>query len=177
MGKKIFYLVFLFVPLFLHAQNKLKNNKSESSIRYHMKHALHEWTGISRELSCLMETDNNGMVQKVAAVVKISTFDSKNSNRDSHMLEITHALKYPNISFVSNAVRWLGSGKYQVSGKLNFHGQEKPLELTITEEKKDGKRVFTGGLTILLEDFKIERPTLMLVKTDNEVVIDMNIVF
>jgi hypothetical protein len=37
--------------------------------------------------------------------------------------------------------------------------------------------MITGRFIFLLEDFRIVRPTLMLVKTDNEVTVDFEFVF
>lgn len=175
---KAFYILLLFIiPASVVAQIKWRAKKEETSISYTMKHPMHEWTGTSKEVNCIMETSEKGEIQKVAAVVKLSTFDSKNSNRDSHMIEVADGLTYPNISFVSTSVSMASPGKYKVNGKINFHGVEKPMEIIINEEKKDNKRIFTGNFQILLEDFKIERPSLMLVKTDNEVLINLRIVF
>ena len=175
--KTIYILVLAITPLLLQAQDKLRANKEESFIAYTMKHPMHEWTGTSKDLNCIMETDAKGVVQKVAAVVKLNTFDSKNSNRDSHLIEVTDGLTYPNISFVSTAVTAAGAGKYKVNGKISFHGVEKPTEFIMAEEVKGSKRTFTGSFQILIEDFKIERPSLMFVKTDNEVKIDLKVVF
>ena len=99
-----------------------------------MKHALHEWTGVSKDVNCIMETDANGTAQKVAVVVKVSSFDSKNSNRDSHMIEVTEGLSFPNITFSSPSITPNGQGKYKVAGKLSFHGVEKQDEFMMTEE-------------------------------------------
>ena len=175
--KTIYILILAVAPLLLQAQNKLRANKEESFIAYTMKHPMHEWTGTSKDLNCIMETDAKGVVQKVAAVVKLNTFDSKNSNRDSHLIEVTDGLTYPNISFVSTAVTTAGAGKYKVNGKITFHGVERPAEFIMTEEVKGSKRIFTGSFQILIDDFKIERPSLMFVKTDNEVKIDLKVVF
>ena len=84
------------------------------------------------------------------------------------MLEVTDALTSPNITFSSNTVTPETDG-YLVRGNLSFHGVTKPFETKVTESKKNGRRIITGRFIFLLEDFGIERPTLMLVKTDNEV--------
>ncbi|MFN5761259.1 MAG: YceI family protein [Sphingobacteriales bacterium] len=177
MCKSLYLFPILLLPIFLIGQTKLRANKQESTISYTMKHALHEWTGVSKDVNCIMETDANGTAQKVAVVVKVSSFDSKNSNRDSHMIEVTEGLSFPNITFSSSSITPNGQGKYKVAGKLSFHGVEKPVEFMMTEEKKDNKRFFNGSFQILIEDYKIERPSLMFVKTDNEVIIKMNVAF
>lgn len=160
-----------------YAQTKqIRADKSRSSISYTMKHALHEWTGISREVACAAETDAADRITRVAATVRVKSFDSQNSNRDAHMLEVTDALSHPNITFSSTNVTPEAEG-YLVKGNLTFHGVSRPFEAKVRETKKEGRRIITGRFIFLLEDFRIERPTLMLVKTDNEVVVEFEFVF
>lgn len=170
-------IVLLLTTAFTFSQTKIRAIKQESSLSYTMKHALHEWTGVSKDVNCIMETDEKGSPQKVAVVVKVASFDSKNSNRDSHMLEVTDGLTHPNILFTSTNITSIGPKEYKVSGKLNFHGIERPVEFIMSEESKQHKRSFTGSFTILIEEFKIERPSLMFVKTDNDVLIKINVIF
>jgi polyisoprenoid-binding protein YceI len=159
------------------AQTKqIRADKALSSITYTMKHALHEWTGISREVACAAETDAGGRITRVAATVRVKSFDSQNSNRDAHMLEVTDALTHPNITFSSTGVTPDADG-YLVRGNLTFHGVTRPFEAKVREGKKEGRRMITGRFIFLLEDFRIVRPTLMLVKTDNEVTVDFEFVF
>ena len=158
------------------AQVKLRADQGKSTITYYMKHALHAWTGVSREVNCIMETDGGGALTKVAATAKVKSFDSKNSNRDAHMLEVTDALTYPNISFYSKSVSEK-DGVYKVSGMLSFHGVEKPLEIEVSESREGQRRRFRSSFVFLLEDFKIVRPTLFMVKTDNEVKVDLDFLF
>ena len=160
-----------------HAQTKqIRADKTLSSMTYAMKHALHAWTGTSKEVACAAETDIDGRITRVAATVKVKSFDSQNSNRDAHMLEVTDALTHPNINFSSTSVIPEANG-YMVRGNLTFHGVTKPFETKVTEAKKNGRRIITGRFIFLLEDFGIERPTLMLVKTDNEVEVSFEFQF
>ena len=160
-----------------YAQTKqIRADRSLSSLTYAMKHALHAWTGTSREVACAAETDAEGRITRVAATVRVKSFDSQNSNRDAHMLEVTDALTHPNITFSSTSVT-PEAGGYLVRGNLSFHGVTKPFETKVTEAKKNGRRIITGRFIFLLEDFGIERPTLMLVKTDNEVEVNFEFHF
>lgn len=160
-----------------HAQTKqIRADKSQSSITYGMKHALHAWTGTSKEVACAAETNAEGRIIRVAATVKVKSFDSQNSNRDAHMLEVTDALTHPNITFSSTTVTPESNG-YLVKGNLIFHGVTKPFEARVTEAQKNGRRMISGRFIFLLEDFGIERPTLMLVKTDNEVEVSFEFYF
>ncbi|MEN9744801.1 MAG: hypothetical protein RL640_639, partial [Bacteroidota bacterium] len=44
-------------------------------------------------------------------------------------------------------------------------------------KKKDKETVVSGNFIFLLEDFKIERPSFMLTKVDNEVKVNFEITF
>ena len=141
-----------------------------------MKHALHSWTGESKDLNCVVETDADGRIVKVAATVKVRSFDSKNSNRDAHMLEVTDDLTYPNIKFYSTSIVFTDKA-YLVKGAISFHGVDKPVEMEVQEMKSSKNRTINAQFTLLLEDFKIERPSLFMVKTDNELKITLQAVF
>jgi polyisoprenoid-binding protein YceI len=171
----------LFCLLICHASGyaqsgQLRADKSKSFIRYGMKHALHSWTGESKDLNCVAEIDADGRIVKVAATVKVRSFDSKNSNRDAHMLEVTDDLTYPNISFYTTSI--IPTDKaYRVKGIISFHGVEKSVEMEVQENKSSKGRTINAEFTLLLEDFKIERPSLFMVKTDNELKITLQAVF
>jgi polyisoprenoid-binding protein YceI len=146
----------------------IKLDKKKSSITYHLSHPLHDWDGVSKEVDGVVQLDDKtGSVTKVAISAKISSFDSKNSNRDSHMLEVTEALKYPSVTFVSSAVKDNGT-TLEVTGKVTFHNVAKDITFTAASNTKDKVRQVTGNFVLLLEDFKIERPSLMMMKTNNE---------
>jgi polyisoprenoid-binding protein YceI len=174
--RPIVIAAFTLLSLIAEAQSQLRADRAKSTITYYMRHALHAWTGVSREVNCIMETDGGGAVTKVAATAKVKSFDSKNSNRDAHMLEVTDALTHPNISFYSKSVSQK-EGVYKVSGMLSFHGVEKPMDIEVREVKEGARRRFRSTFVFLLEDFKIVRPTLFMVKTDNEVKVELDFLF
>jgi polyisoprenoid-binding protein YceI len=176
--KNLPFILFLFLALGTRAQTvQLKADRTKSYIKYYMKHALHSWSGISKDLGCVVQLNVKDEIEKVAATVKVKSFDSDNSNRDSHMLESTDALTYPSVSFYSTSVARSGSSSYIVKGVLNFHGVEKPISFEMTEERSGKERRLKGGFMIMLEDYKIERPTLFMVKTDNDVKLELFVVF
>ena len=110
MKRIIFILAIIVANSIVAAQNpsptKLYCDKSNSTITYSMNHPLHSWTETSKEVSSIILTDENRkMISQVAVSVKISSFDSKNANRDSHAIEVTEALKYSNITFNSKSIR------------------------------------------------------------------------
>jgi polyisoprenoid-binding protein YceI len=170
-------LFFLFLPALLTAQVKKPIDKKKSSITYSMNHLLHAWDGTSKELNGVVQFNNNNELEKVAIVTKVSAFDSKSSNRDSHMLEVTEAIKFPNISFYSTALTEIKKGEWEVKGVLQFHGVNKEISFKTTAKENNGVTEMDGSFIFLLEDFKIERPSFMLKPVDNEVKVRFEIFF
>lgn len=146
----------------------IRLDKKKSSITYHLSHPLHEWDGISNDIDGVVQIDDkSNVITKVALTTRISSFDSKNSNRDSHMLEVTEALKYPSVTFVSTAIKDNGSS-LEVTGKITFHNVTKEVSFTAAANLKEKTKQISGNFVLLLEDFKIDRPSLMMMKTNNE---------
>jgi polyisoprenoid-binding protein YceI len=156
-----------------------KNIRAEktSTLTYHMVHPLHSWTGTSNDVQGVLQYDDAAKkVSKVAILAKVSSFDSKNSNRDSHMLEVTEALKYPNVSFSSTSVSENGN-HLVVKGLLTFHGVAKEISFNADQQQVKGQKVVDGSFTVQLDQFKIERPSLMMMPVENDMKIDFHMVF
>ncbi|MEY3186923.1 MAG: hypothetical protein RL675_747, partial [Bacteroidota bacterium] len=124
-----------------------------------------------------VQFNNKNEIEKVAIVSKVSAFDSKSSNRDSHMLEVTEAIKFPNISFYTTALTEAKKGEWDVKGILQFHGVNKEISFKSTSKENNGVTEMIGNFIFLLEDFKIERPSFMLKPVDNEVKVRFEIFF
>lgn len=175
--KNILLILMASLPYLSFAQTKLPFNKNNAAITYSMKHVLHEWEGTSNQLNGLVQLNKNAQIEKVAMITKVSSFDSKSSNRDAHMLEIVESLKYPNISFQSTSITEPEKDKLLVKGILEFHGVKKEMAFGATVSKKDKETIVIGNFVFLLEDFKIERPSFMLSKVENEVKVHFEIAF
>ena len=126
------------------AQNlKLACDSKASTITYSMKHPLHQWDGVSKEVSSILLTDpEKSKFLQVAVKAKLSTFDSKNANRDSHMIEVAEGLKFPDVTFVSSEITVSGD-QFTAHGKLTFHGVNKPATVTGTIARKKDRLTFT----------------------------------
>jgi len=180
---KQIFLIFAIIlsNTIVNAQNqtptKLYCDKSNSTITYSMNHPLHSWTGTSKELSSVIITDENReIISQVAVSVKISTFDSKNANRDSHTMEVTDAIKYPNITFNSKSIKQEGN-KLSVEGTLSFHGVNKDISFVAEKNENKNKIQVKGAFEIKMTDFNIDRPTLMALPTDDEIKITFDVVY
>ncbi len=170
-------LFLLLFPILSSAQTKKNIDKNKSVITYAMNHMLHSWEGTSKELNGVVQLNQTSEIEKVAIVSKVSAFDSKSSNRDAHMLEVTQALKFPNISFYSTSISQGKDGILDVKGVLQFHGVNKEISFKAKAENQKGTERVSGNFIFLLEDFKIERPSFMLKQVDNEVKVKFDIFY
>lgn len=160
------------------AKRKLMADKALSTVTYSMKHPVHKWDGISRDVTCAaIFNDDTKQLESVAAVIKVATFDSQNANRDSHGLEIMEAIKFPTVTFSSQDVKTNPDGTLSANGKLTFHGITKPVVMQATQRNEAGMLTIMGGFTYSLTDFKVERPSLLGFKTEDEVIMKFTAVF
>jgi len=63
--------------------------------------------------------------------------------------------KFPQATFQSSAVKALGGGKFQVSGKLNIKGTAKDLDFPVTLTQAGGITTVNGQFTLKRLAFKI----------------------
>lgn len=141
--------------------------KDESSITYRIDHPLHHIEATSKEGWFRVEIDQaKKEIKSVSAQVDVLTFDSGNSNRDSHAMEVVEWIKYPDVTFVSTAVTQVVDSII-VSGKLTFHGLTKDILMKGVATWTQGKLSVVGGFELSLTAFKIERPSLLLIPVDD----------
>ena len=69
--------------------------------------------------------DNND-ISNIAVAAEINDFDSGNSNRDAHSLEVLEVFKFPMVKFYSDNINRVGEIGI-IKGKLQFNGQEKNI--------------------------------------------------
>ncbi len=179
MKKSGLFLAILLLTLQGFGQTKVKVNgiKEESFLTYSMNHPLHAWTGTSKEVNSILLTDDaRTTIYQVAVSAKVSTFDSKNANRDSHMMEVTEALKYPNVTFVSTEVTLEGDD-FKAAGTLTFHGIAQPVSLQGKLTREGTKLTFSGEFKLKMTAFKIDPPSLMGISTDDEFKLEFKAVY
>jgi len=179
--KKLIILMAVIFAVNLEAQTdnltKVYCDKNKSTITYSMNHPLHSWTGVNSDITSLILTnDDRSVINQVAVIAKIASFDSDNANRDSHTIEVTEALLYPNITFESDTIIQKNDSLY-VMGRLMFHGIEKGINFTVSKSYKKHKLIVDGGFVVKMTDFDIEPPSLMAIETDDEIKIDFHMVY
>ncbi len=148
--------------------------KGESILSYRMIHPLHKIQGISKDFFCEVDLSADTLSSKIKVSANINSFDSKNSSRDSHAMEMVEALKYPRVEFFSESIKPDSNG-YAVTGKLNFHGITQPINFHVTPHFLNHKIEIVGGFTVKLSDFKVERPSLLFVPVEDKLTISFDL--
>lgn len=153
-------------------KRKLNANLKNSSIIYHMSHPLHDWDASTKEFKAIIAyNDESSKVEAAAVVIPVKSFDSGNSNRDSHALEELEALKFPNVTFTTSDLAYNGK-EITMNGKLNFHGVEK--QVTIVAKQETGKKLLSisGKFVVNMTEYGVKPPGLMGMNTKEEIKLD-----
>ncbi len=153
---------------------------SQSVVRYHVHHPLHAADGRSSSIEgkAILQPDG-----KVLAMVRmpVATFDSGDANRDSNMRDALEASRFPFVVFkgVTSLVMPAASGKAipkTMEGELQLHGVTHPVEVPVTLEfAPDGSVTAKGTMTLGLESYGIQRPSLLMIKLDDACRIDFDL--
>ncbi|HYO71793.1 MAG TPA: YceI family protein [Archangium sp.] len=146
---------------------------ADSSLTYRLKHKLHVVEGKARPTEGKARLMPDGTLQ-VAVRANVADFDSGNSNRDAHMKEATEEPKYPTIEFKGTAsgvkvpTTYPSEQTVALKGQITFHGVKQPVEVPMMVVFTSAKDVTaTGNFQISLDAFKVERPSLLMVKVDD----------
>lgn len=175
-----------FAPLAPRAQSAgatFSVDSSASTVSYKIVHKLHTVTGTSKSPDGKARILPDGKAQ-VMITVPVQTFDSGNSQRDAHVKETVSAAAFPAVT-----LKALGEGisvpttfpttiEKTFKGELTFHGEKKTMEFPVKLVFESATRVTaTAAFQISLEGFKVERPSLLLVKVDDAAKIEVSLVF
>ena len=159
----------LLVVAGVHAQaSHVESVKDESTISYHMSHPLHDFDAVSKEANYQVDLDpQTKEIRSVSVRIDVTSFNSGDSNRDSHAMEAIDAMSFPDVVFASSGITQTGDS-LRVSGNLTFHGITKPIAIPVMLTWSQMRLDVRGGFDIKLSDFKIERPSLLLIPVKDD---------
>jgi polyisoprenoid-binding protein YceI len=154
----------LFIVSYAAAQIKTVSSiKGKSSATYLLVHLMHEVEATSKDVTYTADLDIGAKtIRSVRAVVDVTTFDSGNSNRDSHAMEVVDAMSFPDVTFSSTSIVPQGNSLL-VTGKLTFHGVTNEVTTVAVPEWENDKLVVHAKMPISLTAFKVERPSLLFI--------------
>jgi polyisoprenoid-binding protein YceI len=164
----IAYLTIAASAIALSQVRTLHLDKNGSSIEYLLVHPLHKVEAKSKEAEATIKADfAKKEITDVTAQVDVSTFDSGNSNRDSHAMEVIDAIDYPQAEFKSDHVTMNGDS-VKVTGRLTFHGVTNEVTMYAAAYWSSGKLDVKGAFDISLTAFKVERPALLMIPVEDK---------
>jgi polyisoprenoid-binding protein YceI len=141
--------------------------KTESSMTYFLTHPMHEIEAVSKEVESSIEMDmTSRSITGVSVRIDVTSFNSGNSNRDSHAMEVIDALTYPEVQFNSTHIQQKGDS-VNATGELTFHGITHEVDVRGVMMWSEQKLVITGGFEISLTAFKIDRPSLLFIPAND----------
>ena len=160
--------LFLLSPLAL-AQSPQTFVLTQSSLTYHMVHPVHTVEGTSHAARGKGVCSNGVCDFLVAAPVK--SFDSGDTNRDEHMIQVTRGAEFPVVT-----VRFrlpesaINSPTLDCDLEVTFAGQTAhyahvPFQQTI----QGNTHHITGSVPSTLTDFKIPPPSFLTVPIHNDI--------
>jgi hypothetical protein len=140
-----------------------------STLTYHVSHPLHQVDGTSHAARG-KGTCHAGQCDFLIAVL-VKSFDSGDSNRDLHMLQVTRGAQYPLVT-VRTHLPESAAGTTEIHADLDveFAGQTahyKDVPFQLSSQGNDRK--LTGTIPTKLNDFKIDPPSLLTMPVKNDI--------
>lgn len=170
--KKLLTFFILFSIRFGFSQEVLKLERSQ--INYTITHPFKTVVGSSKDSKGMIRCEVNSCEFLIAAPVK--TFISKDSNRDLSVLEVTKATNYPAVK-VSGSFhkKYLNEKSFEFEADVDIAGISKKYPINISKSyDSNGGKIFEGSFSIFIEAHGMERPSLLTVKTKDQILIDFN---
>ena len=162
-------LIFLFLALPGLAAADSQWVLGQSTLTYHVSHPLHQSEGVSHA------TRGKGVCHSgqcdFLIAVPVKSFDSGDSNRDLHMLQVTRGAEFPMV-VVRTRLPEAASASNSVHADLEiqFAGQTahyKDVSFLLTTQGNEIK--ISGTIPATLSDFKIDPPSLLTMPVKNEI--------
>ena len=170
MNKKIKILIaFLLFGFPTFAQTDSQWALEQSTLTYHVSHPLHQIDGVSHAARG-KGVCHAGQCDLLIAV-PVKSFDSGDSNRDLHTLQVARGGQFPMVTvrarLPEDASR---SATIYADMEVQFAGQTAKYNQVPFQQVTQGNETrISGTIPALLTDFKIEPPSLLTIPTKNEI--------
>ena len=168
MGKKfILAILFLTLPRLVFADSQWV--LEESTLTYHVSHPLKQTEGVSHAAKG-KGVCHDGQCDFLIAV-PVKSFDSGDSNRDLHMLQVVRGGQFPLITVRTHLPETASSlATIQADLEVQFAGQTVQYkQIAFQHVTKGSDTLITGTIPLTLADFKIDPPSLLALSVKNEI--------
>jgi hypothetical protein len=146
-----------------------------STLTYHMSHPMHQLDGTSHAAKG-KGTCHDGTCDFLIAA-PVNTFDSGDSNRDLHMIQVTRGAQFPMVVVRAKLPEAMPpSGTIYADLEVQFAGQTVAYKHVAFEKAAKGNQVqITGTVPATCTDFKIDPPSFLTVPIKNEIPIRVDL--
>lgn len=157
----------LLFPTFALADNQW--TLEESTLTYHVSHPLKQTEGVSHAAKG-KGVCHAGQCDFLIAV-PVKSFDSGDSNRDLHMLQVVRGGQFPLVTVRTHLPEDASSlANIQADIEVQFAGQTVQYkQVTFQHVVTGSQALITGTIPLTLTDFKIDPPTLLTLPVKNEI--------
>ena len=141
----------------------------QGTLTYHVSHPLHQSEGTSHEVRgkgiC-----HAGQCDFLIAV-PVKSFDSGDSNRDIHMIQVTRGAQFPMVTVRTRLPESAStSTTIQADLEIQFAGQTAQYKQIPFQVVTQGNQIrITGTIPATLTDFKIDPPSLLTMPVKNDI--------
>ncbi len=146
----------------------------QSTIAYHVSHPLHESVGVSHAARGKAVCAKGTCAVLVAAPV--NSFESGDSNRDLHMLQITRGALFPMIVVRTHVPESASEASFSADLEIQFSSHTVVYPQVAFQRTQQGSQTrLTGTIPLKIADFAIEAPKLltMPIKDEAPVTVDL----
>lgn len=142
-----------------------------SSLKVLGDSTLHKWEASASQLSISASADGSGELLALAEKGGLKSLELKaavegllsneNESMNKNMYKAMESVKFPEISFVMSGYDIKGD-EVTARGSLTIHGVSKEVELKGRLSGKDGSLEVKGSFPMLMSDFGVKPPVMML---------------
>jgi hypothetical protein len=141
----------------------------ESTLTYHVSHPLKQTEGVSHAAKG-KGVCHAGQCDFLIAV-PVKSFDSGDSNRDLHMLQVVRGGQFPLITVRTHLPEDASSlATILADLEVQFAGQTMQYkQISLQHMTKGNDTLIMGTIPLTLSDFKIDPPTLLALPVKNDI--------
>ncbi len=141
----------------------------QSTLTCHVSHPLHQSEGVSHAARgkglC-----HDGQCEFLIAV-PVKSFDSGDSNRDLHMIQVTRGAEFPMVTVRTRLPESASTARsLKANLEIQFAGQTAHYkDVTFDMTTAGNETRISGTIPATLADFKIDPPSLLTMPVKNEI--------
>jgi hypothetical protein len=141
----------------------------QSTLTYHVSHPLHQVEGVSHAAKG-KGVCHAGQCDFLIAV-PVKSFDSGDSNRDLHTLQVAKGGQFPMVTVRTHLLEQAGGlATIRADLEVQFAGQTATYKQILFQQVTQGNQVkISGTIPSTLTDFKIDPPSLLALPVKNDI--------